>query len=818
MSGYDLNNIGVFLDTNVVISDMIDKIQIGEIYANFNLSEVPLEGWKIHISCTLKNYKQIIKSVIPILLKGKISFKIVKDIELYRQNSLKTGDQFSYGKFITIYPASKEHFLNLLEILYPVVKEFEGPYVLSDMRYKEAKCLFYRYGSNKISDNYDEYGRRIPVIHDGDGNIIEDGKSPCFSLPNGIENPLDVVEDPSESKVLLRRYDSIKAIQFTPMGGVYRAVDKNMSKDVIIKESYPYTGLVDEEVDAIIIRKNERDNLARLACFDFVPKIASEFYDWDNYYLVIEKMKGVRFDEWVSQNTAFSFYNDSLKIKEYIIKLINIVYELTKNLNEVAKKGYYISDISPDNILIHEDKIYLLDLENVIDKDNKDNKEKLFSYTVGFGNQDKTVLENNIYALSSMLLFGLHKNNNLFDTLSPQEILKPYVMRYDDIEFVANFISNIRTLSDLEDVLKELSKMKKVVSELEFEKRNFCALNLPVSLEAVYRQCEENLMCNISVDEDPFSLVLGKGGILLCKKYMDIMVSDKELDDYFSAVENRSLGLYYGLAGQIYLSALYERENENLLTSVLSSLDQIKGDYSVKKGLSGVGIAFAFYYQKLKNPLALEGCLHIADLCMRINLNENGIFDYKDIALEKGYSGVAYFLLNVFKLTGNSSYLKKSFSIINKCLLYARFEENKTFDMLIGEHEEKSPYIKDGAMGFLCVLILAQSIKYQRKYDAYIKKILKKYEASYSLSNGYYEGSAGLLYTYLIAYRHYNEETYLNVAKWFVNDIYCSYKDGYFLQPNMNTVDSFMYGNLSVLSVLYMYQNNSVIDIFPFVY
>jgi len=108
---------------------------------------LPDQGWKIHVSATRANAREILDRVSTLLFEaGDVDFKFALDIPtLYLLNG-KNWPRAASGKFITIYPGSNGRFLELIEQIYAATREFQGPYVLSDHRYKDSHVVFYRYG------------------------------------------------------------------------------------------------------------------------------------------------------------------------------------------------------------------------------------------------------------------------------------------------------------------------------------------------------------------------------------------------------------------------------------------------------------------------------------------------------------------------------------------------------------------------------------------------------------------------------------------------------------------------------------------------
>lgn len=807
----------VLRGSEITEADLTAEVTINEVYAVFKYHEIQTQSWKIHISCTLSNYIDIINASLKFLLSEKITFKIVKDIEIYLKNSRKTGDRSSYGKFITVYPKSDEEFLVTIEKLYNLLAKFGGPFILTDKRYKDAKCLYYRYGTNKPSGKFDKYGNELFLIKSEEGEEIDNRNLAYFNLAKGIKNPIQDDIDPSESEVLLKRYNVKKVIRFTPVGGIYLVEDKKTDEKLIIKETRPHTGIVDEKIDALYIRKKERDNLAKLACFDFIPKIRGEFYDWENHYLVIEKLKGKRFDDWSIENFPFAFDSKPDEVKKYLTQLIEIIEKLIENLNLVFEKGYYIGDISPDNLLIKNGKINILDLENVV---SLTDESTVYSYSKGFGFDNYTVKQNMIYAISSLLLYGLNSNNDFFDLFTIKELLMPISTRYQDIDIIEEAILGIRKSNDLKETEIILKELKEKVSVARFAKKEIKKHAFEIDLLSILKTCESNIKASISPFEDPFSIARGFGGVLLAKKYLDLEISEDEISNHFKNLEFRSLGLYYGLAGQLYLSSMLGREDKEILNYILDNLKKFKKekDYTVDTGLSGIGLALCCYYKNNADEKVYDAIISIADLFCSLDFNRVIKNSDQKLGFEKGFVGISYFLLSAYSLSENSKHLANAKYLLSSVIRISKLGTNKFIRIKLDIDHMSSPYLKNGEFGLVAVLLYANSISEKLGFDKIIKKILAKYDRAYSLSSGFYEGSGSILYAYLMAYDYYKEEEYLEKALCFSNDINFSYKNDYIQQAyRENELNNYLFGNLSLISLLNIQKTHEFKNMFPFI-
>lgn len=79
-------------------------------------SEIPVQGWKVHISARVENAGNVAETVLPILQERGIVHKVVSDVDAYR-NLLARPNNTQVGKFITFYPRNEEEAREISRIL-----------------------------------------------------------------------------------------------------------------------------------------------------------------------------------------------------------------------------------------------------------------------------------------------------------------------------------------------------------------------------------------------------------------------------------------------------------------------------------------------------------------------------------------------------------------------------------------------------------------------------------------------------------------------------------------------------------------------------
>lgn len=236
-----------------------------------------MQGWKIHISTTIDSAEKTLEIVSNVLFDYKISFKYVKSLwELSIKNS-KYSNRSAAGKFITIFPPNEQVFLNLLEILSSLLDTLpRGPYILTDKRWYESN-VYFRYGAF-LSMYYYENNKKVFAIQSPSGDLVEDSRSPHYSIPKFITEPAPIreMDNKLENEIAeptpLDDIEVIHAIHYSNGGGVYLALDK-LDKKVILKEGRPNIGLDSLGIDAFTRIKNEAMILKKLEGTRYPVKI-----------------------------------------------------------------------------------------------------------------------------------------------------------------------------------------------------------------------------------------------------------------------------------------------------------------------------------------------------------------------------------------------------------------------------------------------------------------------------------------------------------------------------------------------------------------
>ena len=323
----------------------------------------PSQGWKIHLSATPQNCKQILEKCSHICLDHEVAFKFLTDSFVFNTIMSKGWTRESTGKFITIYPVDTQHFQRIADDLYEALAQFKGPYILSDKRYKDSQVIYYRYGAFTGVPQLSIFGHTQTLLQSPEGALVPDGRSPFFSPPPWVSDPFASEDSPPpEGSIYLKdgRYRIETALQFSITGGTYKAVDMDTGKTVIVKEARPHTSTESNGRDAIGRMEKEYRLLKRLSGTGIAPEPIDLFTDWEHLFLVEELLNG---RDLFTRVSSFDLETIDPQIQKESMHTIGA--NLTYLVKVAHDNNIVINDISPGNVLFSEadERLHLIDLE-----------------------------------------------------------------------------------------------------------------------------------------------------------------------------------------------------------------------------------------------------------------------------------------------------------------------------------------------------------------------------------------------------------------------------------------------------------------------
>lgn len=777
-------------------------------YARPASSVITLQGFKIHLSATTSSAENLLKDVIPLLVTGDVAFKLVADPFMLDYVNSKNFPRGASGKFITIYPNNEQHFRNLIERLYDATSDRRGPYILSDKRYCDSRIVFYRYGGFTPRHKMSIFGERLPIISDGHGMEVTDKRLPAFRLPEGIADPFDSsVNRPGPTRdggiLLKERYLVESAITFSNSGGVYKGVDQQTGRKILIKEARPYISTTRHNShDAVDTLKKEAQVLDLLEDTGLAPRRIDCFHAWDHYFLVEEYVDGFPFYSYRADERRALILGpvgDHERVLKFCESFCKIGLNLMRALEVFHSRGIIFGDLSPGNILIDEQthELTIVDFECACFQ-NTTEQELFAPFTPGFISAERLhgkglSVTDDYYAAGSILYSLIIPVTVLFD-LNPdaKEIF------LDRISHEYGLPSNIgRAIQSLME--GSVDRARELLSSAQMPKPAANRLvgdigkqDLEGVIAGIIRYIEST--AEYTRDDrfwpadyrvfltNPLSISFGALGILLFLK-QELGAIPAELHQWItsqiSKITNEEFppGLYVGLSGIAWALSELGLEEEAVTTMKTAYHSQLLFEgCDVFYGCAGIGLASLYFWGRTKEHCFLEQARTLGNHLLRTSIEDEGGVQWRNVdgrcycGYAHGASGIALFLLYLYKATQESKYLEYAQLGIEReiarsvdrdgALAWARSpEDNITF-----------PYWRFGSSGVGSVLIRFYDVLRIDRYRELADRAAQYGSGKYAVSPGQFYGLSGIGELLLDMYhftgsRRYMDEAYQVVRK-----------------------------------------------------
>jgi serine/threonine protein kinase len=664
-----------------------------------NDHSIPAQGWKIHISATILTAVETLKRIVPIFVAEQVAFKFASDLKITEMMNSKNWHRAGSGKFITVYPTDEQHFRSVIERCHAATRDLQGPFILSDRRYKDSKVVFYRYGGFKATRSVNVFGESVPSIVSPQGQVIPDERTPYFNPPAWVTDPF---EEPSlsdsgestEESLLNHRYLVTGAIKFSNKGGIYEAEDKLTGKKVLIREARPLVGKRPDERDVQYILEKEARILKKLEHTGFTPKFIDLFEEWEHLFLVEEFLEGQSLFNHSLTKTLGYLYHQELTTTEYYEAVYDLVQNLVNALRVVHEQGIVLRDLTKGNILVTPDhKVKLIDFEMAYDISEGI---LVAGFTPGFASPQQ--LQNSqpsfvddYYSLgaliydfiffnvqylmlnregASIMLDGLLKKTDL------PEALKDVILglMHEDTE---KRWAPAQALHALEDGRTALHQQGGSPGRLPAVEQSTDDLrgNIESTLQGVTRYILSKADFNRSdrlwpsnpriFYTNPVSLLYGASGTAFYLHKVAGVVPDDVKEWLVQKLDKNDYapGLYGGLAGVAWFlldAGLTDKAHEILAKSEKPELITAVPD--IMYGAAGWGLTNLYFWWRTKEENYLKRALAIGEhLLKTAKHTETGLYWENDGNVYYGYahgaSGIASFLLYLHLADGSPRFL-----------------------------------------------------------------------------------------------------------------------------------------------------------------
>lgn len=751
---------------------------------------LPLQGWKIHVSATLENARQVLKQVCKIMYEEKCAFKFLLDKRVLALTNYKNWTRGNSGKFITIYPDCEEKFKYLLEKLFQNLKKEEGPYILSDRRYKDAKVLYYRYGGIKPLRRIMITGEKEEILLSPSGEEIVDIRTPYFNLPNWVADPFSQEEENNDGKIALKdnRYFIKKVLFFSNSGGVYLAEDRTTRRRVVIKEARPYTCLEDTGIDAIQMRQREYQILEILKDTNVAPKPLDIFFEWEHLFIVMEYIKGLNLREIIFEFSPLlrtkPKFEDTLEFFRIFMKIFS---NLDRTLKIVHNKNIVLGDLSPANVIVIPEDNYSIKLIDFEAAFKGGETPKTYLHTPGFRDvirvgEKMQDYSDDIYTLGTLMFYTIFPLNTLGD-LRKDLYTKVLNTMLNDLGWPKKIYYIIRKYVSREKIYSFGAKFLNLCKRSEFEKPNFHKCSLDKSeLTTIIEKLGKFILKNIDYRKDrlfpadpflyltnPLSLGFGATGVMYVLKKCGVQTPKKAflwIEDKLKEIDEKtySPSLLTGISGIAWgLWELGYEEKSLDLMKMANNHKLSRKHHSLFYGAAGVGLANLYFYLKTRKTEFLEIANEIGLFLLSTSQrNKKGVYwkDGKNVWLGYGYgqSGVALFLLRLYQFTDEKKYFQLGEEAIRFDLSYGKKIEEHVISFPSSTDKKDitlEHYIETGTAGIIKVLL-----RYRKKIKT---EIINDIYRKYSVFCGLIFGLGSFIDTFVDVYIFLKKERYIRM-------------------------------------------------------
>ncbi|MBW1596574.1 class III lanthionine synthetase LanKC [Streptomyces sp. JJ38] len=625
--------------------------------------ELPPQGWKIHVSATLENAEEILGIASAYCLEHGLTFKFIRGLAVLEQRNGKYGDRSASGKFITVYPTDEARLERVLHELGELLDGREGPYILSDLRWRSGP-LYVRYGGFVLRTVRGPSGTPVHCVEDPDGNLVPDHRGPGFRPPSWAPLPDCLTEALAARNAGTLHdfpYRVTGALHFSNGGGVYRGEDTRTGTPVLLREARPHAGLVDGR-DAVYRQERERLALEKLADTEVVPALYDFRKGREHWFLVREFIEGEPLGrEMIQRNPLARGSEDPQDFADYADWALGILDGVERGVDSLHARGIVFGDLHPSNILVRPDGgVGFIDFEAAAPVEEA---ERQTMGAAGFTAPDGvTGFAIDRYALGCLRLAVFNALTSLlpWGPRKTEDLIAAVTARFPVPEDFAHRVRADLGLTEHQTPTPwpsgEAAEMRAAWPELA------AALGQGI-LECAETGRDDRLFPG---DPDQFltpegttAFAHGTAGVLWALAESGVPVPGQHIDRLVR--DTRQLSdprpdFFHGLAGIAYALDRLGRPRE--AAALLPHLDGEAAEglgVSLMSGLSGIGLTLLHFARRTGDDLLLARARRLADRVRDTAPGEPG--DASRFGLLRGPSGGALFLLRLFEETGDSALL-----------------------------------------------------------------------------------------------------------------------------------------------------------------
>lgn len=757
---------------------------------NSETTTLPKQGWKIHISATNNNCREILERTTSIALENLIQFKFANDIETLRMMTSKRWPRGGSGKFITMYPRSDKEFQEIIEYAYLNLQDHIGSYILSDRRYKDCRCLYYRYGGIMPTTRADYTGRKLEVLTSPEGEEIVDQRHPYYELPHWVSDFIpQEASDQNDASLNAGRYEVTRALAFSNTGGVYTAVDTATGKEVVIKEARPCVELRSDGKDATDSLAREAKILTILGETGVSPRVLDKFWDWENFYVAEEYLDAKDLRQMMISHTPLLLVHPTQDKSAEFYRVYKAVFiSLLRAVDRIHAAGVVIGDLSPMNVLVKQDDltVRIIDLEGAFQPGLDDTQDL---HTPGFrgevkGRKKESSFRDDIYAVGAIMMYSIfpiaamaYIRTDLFSKVLPIMIADVGWSNTPVLHVIQRLVGNTVTCREAMELLEGEATIQPPLAQ------PLIAASAPPLTEICdglarfivdnYRLKEPYTLFPIDPygrQTNPLGFAFGATGIIYSLLKCGFDVPSDAMRRYLSEIEtvpaNTAPGFLVGSAGMAWaLMAINDVDAGRRFLQHANASPLARTHHSLYYGMAGIGMANLAAFIKVGEQGYLDTAVGLAEtLASTAVESERGLHWQHDgavwLGLGYGQSGVALFLLRLSQVLKESRWREMGIRALEYDLSFGVEVEPGVISF--GESPEKTdtlePYIEQGSGGIAKVAI---------RYGMWDRasELLADAHRKYSVLPGLLYGLTSLVDVLTDAYIYSRDKKYLEMAE-----------------------------------------------------
>lgn len=763
---------------------------------------LPAQGWKIHVSAGHRNVHEVAASVIEYLTARETDFKIALDLNVFEMLSSKAMSRGSGGKLITVYPRDVAGFRTCLADLAGILEGVEGAYVLSDLRYRDSRALYFRYGQLLNTHTVDVLGRRVPYILGPDGPVPDD-RRPGHAHPWWEPWPFadwKPADEAGGEELLGGRFRVTGALQFSNSGGVYTAEDTaDDNRQVVLKEARPHTNVNPrEDHDAVDILAREWMFLNRLAGAGSYPAPIATFRHWEHHYIAEEFIDGSDIRSVLLERNPLARPGfDIEQSREFLHIFLSVFRGLAQAIRAAHERQVILGDFTPANLLIDPDTyaVTIIDLEACRlfgtsgaggGEDPLERPVELFTpgFSLSRSRFKASGPEGDLYGLATTMAYFIFPVAAM--SYLREDVLDTYRVFIDRLcwprrihELLTDLSRARITLTDVLDVLEDeadlIGQVRAVVPRPVVEERlglGEAEAGVTAFVEAV---CDTDRDTLFPVDPfahvtNPLSLGFGASGVLWALGASGVPIRSEWrgwLHEKLTGIDVAQYpdGLMSGLAGIAWAAdSLGLGVQARQLLAQANRRAPETGDYTFYYGLAGLGMTNLRFFLRghdRRDLAAAQECARA--LCDAAQHDGRDVYWLNEFAtggpltgLGFGQAGVAMFLLRMHQVTGDERCLRLGRGALSWEMAHAEHLDDD--GLIMFEHEgTMEPYIEVGSAGVAQVLLRYGEV------DA-ARTVLRGLDIGQAVLPGYAFGMSGVADALLDAAEFTGERSYRDTA------------------------------------------------------